>query len=123
MSPKHVYYNENMDYFHYPYLGANKELRGFARTATICKRHIAHIEHNSTPCQCQLHVIMFWRTRAQLLAIVGGGVIAGGVTGFRTLDDAPAGDSGLPAHFVLFLLTFSQKHHSVPWGVLPIKLR
>ena len=33
--PKHVYYNENVDYFHNPYWGANKELRGFARTATI----------------------------------------------------------------------------------------
>ena len=34
--PKHVYYNENMNYFHYPYWGAIKELQGFARTATIC---------------------------------------------------------------------------------------
>ena len=34
--PKHVYYNENMVYFHNPYWGANKELQGIARAATIC---------------------------------------------------------------------------------------
>ena len=56
--PKHVYYNENMYYFHNPYWGANKDLECFARTVMKCS--ILCI------CVCSQEIQMDWLGRWKL---------------------------------------------------------
>ena len=60
--PKHVCYNENMDYFHDPYRGANKVLQGFARTATNWREKRKEIQAWFVS-QCGIWIYVWYRSQ------------------------------------------------------------